>query len=125
MIFTLLSATKSPKSSLTNGPSHGSSLNDRRKDRMRLRNHTLPFVGVAVLVGAGLGLCSRYSEAIVVKLSITLPLMAATQVDSSWIMDESWQGGVVFWLTIILQWIAIGWMASLVFSGLGRKRRNE
>jgi hypothetical protein len=92
---------------------------------MHPRNHTRFFIGAAVLVGIGLGLLARYSGAIVVVLSITLPLMATSQVDDSWIMSRSWQGSVAFWLTIILQWIAIGWLASLVWLRFGVKKRNE
>jgi hypothetical protein len=92
---------------------------------MHTRNRTLLFVGTAALVGVGFGLLSRYSEAIVVKLSITLPLIAASQVDSSYIVKESWQGNVAFWLTIILQWIVIGRLAAFVWALFGAKKRSE
>ena len=93
---------------------------------MHPRTLTRFFIGAAVLVGIGLGLLAWYStEAIVVKLSVTLPLMAASQVDGSWIMSQSWQGSVAFWLTLILQWIVIGWLASIAWLRFGVKKRNE
>ena len=79
--------------------------------------HSLPkvlkFVFPALLAGACFGVLSKYSDALVVKLSITLPLMVADDLDSRWFFDRSWKGEVAFWSTLAVQWTVL---SCLVFA---------
>jgi hypothetical protein len=92
---------------------------------MHSRPKILNFVFPALLVGVCLGVLSRYSDAFVVKLSITLPLMAASGVDSQWIFSESWKGGVAFLLTLAVQWAVLGWIVFSGYSWIDRKKKRN
>jgi hypothetical protein len=92
---------------------------------MRPPSSVLKFVSGALFAGVALGLLSRYSDAVVVKVSITLPLMAASSVDSGWIFSGSWNGGVAFWSTLVAQWAALGWLVFSACSWIARRKKTD
>lgn len=90
---------------------------------------TFVFVLPALLVGVCLGLLAwysdDYSEAIVVKLSITLPLMMASAVDSQYIVRGSPKGDAAFWATLAIQWLAIGYGVCGLWRRMFRKKNDK
>lgn len=88
-------------------------------------SRNLKFIVSALIAGAvltelALDVALEEQPAFWVRLALSVPLMAANRVDSGWFFSR---GRIAFLTTLAVQWAVLGWLASVFWTWIFRKKK--